>query len=535
MISPLNTSHSILRGTAAFAALISATLGFATIANAQNVTLRSDDGSLNVSGTLVRFEDKNYVVQTDLGELTISDERVSCEGEGCPNAVEGVADLVFAGSDTVALGLMPLLLTGYASHLEASLLEHPTQTHSDISAEIIGDDGFGDKIGNLYVAASTTGEGFSALQNNKSDISMASRRIRPQEARSLREAGAGNMVSPSQEHIIAVDSIVIVVHPESPIETITMAQLRGIYSGKITNWRELGGPDAQINVINRKQESGTRGEFERMVFGKGLSDGFGNQKIVEHNDHVSSAVNLDPNAIGYVGLAFKNGSKALTLINDCGIASRPDSFSAKVEEYELERRIYMYNRSDSSNAHTQSFLDFVLSEASDGVIAKSGFIDLGIKRRKQDLNGPRAQALLDPSVDAYVGGYMREMLSDMRTFDRLSTTFRFRPGSSKLDERGAIDMQRLVNHLEQQPEGTKVMMVGFTDDIGAFDSNRTLSQQRAEQIMDALRAEGGERLAGIEFASKGFGEIAPAACNATETGRGINRRVEVWIEVAQRT
>ena len=74
------------------------------------------------------------------------------------------------------------------------------------------------------------------------------------------------------------------------------------------------------------------------------------------------------------------------------------------------------------------------------------------------------------------------------------------------------------------------MFVGFTDDVGAFDSNRQLSFGRAEQVMAELQNFAGDRLAGIEMASTGFGEIAPTACNTSDNERRINRRVEVWIK-----
>jgi phosphate transport system substrate-binding protein len=133
-------------------------------------------------------------------------------------------------------------------------------------------------------------------------------------------------------------------------------------------------------------------------------------------------------------------------------------------------------------------------------------------------------------VDAFEGNVIRTLLAQMIQFDRLSSTFRFRLGSSSLDERARLDMERLTHYLEAMPSGTTIAMVGFTDDIGAFESNQRLSQQRAQSVADELRAYAGSRLAGIQITVNGFGEIAPSACNNSENGRGINRRVEVWID-----
>lgn len=121
------------------------------------------------------------------------------------------------------------------------------------------------------------------------------------------------------------------------------------------------------------------------------------------------------------------------------------------------------------------------------------------------------------------------MLAEMDTHDRLSTTFRFRTGSSRIDERGRLDMQRLINHLEKAPSGTAITFVGFTDDVGAFEGNRALAVERANAVMEELREVAGDRLADIDMATAGYGEVAPSACNISDRGRGINRRVEVWI------
>ena len=127
---------------------------------------------------------------------------------------------------------------------------------------------------------------------------------------------------------------------------------------------------------------------------------------------------------------------------------------------------------------------------------------------------------------------MQQMLALMADHDRLSTTFRFRTGSSKLDERAVIDMERLTTYLESQGPGTRIKLVGFTDSVGAFQSNQILAEGRASQVMAELAAYAGDRLADVEMSTAAFGEIAPSACNVSDSGRAINRRVEVWIQAA---
>ena len=136
---------------------------------------------------------------------------------------------------------------------------------------------------------------------------------------------------------------------------------------------------------------------------------------------------------------------------------------------------------DFTPVSTTEFLQFATSAEADAVIAKSGFIDLGIRSQTMTMDGDRATTLLNAKVDAYESRIIRQKLDMMVQHDRLTTTFRFRTGSSRLDERGRIDMARLVDYLEAMPEGAKVRFVGFTDNVGAFDSNLALSIARAKR------------------------------------------------------
>lgn len=215
-----------------------------------------------------------------------------------------------------------------------------------------------------------------------------------------------------------------------------------------------------------------------------------------------------------------------TLINECGIATIPDAFSARTEEYELPRRLLLYTREDTQGQAARDFLDFAISEDGDTLIGKAGFIGFAVDRRAQSLDASRVRALLNANVDAYEASFMRQMVG----YDRLSTTFRFRVGSAQLDARGLIDKARLVDYLANQPAGSEVLIVGFTDSVGEFDSNLNLSRQRAGQVAEEIADFAGSRLAKVAISSIGFGEIAPVNCNEEEDGRWINRRVEVWVK-----
>lgn len=176
-----------------------------------------------------------------------------------------------------------------------------------------------------------------------------------------------------------------------------------------------------------------------------------------------------------------------------------------------------------------ALLDYAVSEAADGLVSKAGFINLGVTQQPQDVAIAQLQALIDATNDQFEADQMRSLMQEMQSWDRLSTTFRFAPGSSNLDNKAKRDLERIVNFLENAAPGTQVELVGFTDANGPDSANLQVSAERSAHVVEEFAEFAGDRLSHIEFSSKGFGEMSPAACNETVNGRSINRRVEVWI------
>ncbi|MEM9585213.1 MAG: phosphate ABC transporter substrate-binding/OmpA family protein [Pseudomonadota bacterium] len=507
-----------------------------TTASAEDVTLKSADGTVDLVGEFVALEDGVYILRTVLGDIRVAASRVRCEGAACPTFDDVSADVQIAGSDAIGLGMMPLLMNGFASTMDAEVEMNNVAEGTSI-ATLVSDGGFGDDVGSYIVASSTDDSAFSSLLEKDATIGMSSRRITRDEARALRASGAGSMVSPAQERIVAIDNVVVVTHPSNPVQELTNDQLRGIFSGQIRNWSEVGGNDQPINVVLREDGSSSHEYFMNYLY-EGEAPKYVAQAIGRNDQDVSNVVYADRYAIGYVGFAFQRGTNAVNLVNECGITISPDAFGAKTEEYDLSRRMYLYSRGDTQDEQSKDLLDYIVSASADNVIAKSGFIDLGVTRNTEENAANRARSLEDQLAGYnanFEGQVAKEMLEQMKDYDRLSTTFRFRTGSSKVDERGRFDMVRLIDFLEGEAQGTKVTFVGFTDDVGAFEGNRHISEDRANALMNAVSDASEGRLSHIQMASAGYGEIAPAACNATERGRAINRRVEVWVSKEQKS
>ncbi len=513
------------------AAFLATSLVSGTGALAGSVVLNANDGSISARGEFVGFENGYYKIRTALGELTFSADTVTCEGDSCPDltpVADVTVDVLIRGSESMGVGLMPLMLAGYANNIEAGVdIATSTDNHGSQLFTLIGDGGYGEDIGTFEVESTNSDDAFASLLERSSQIGMSTRRITRDEARALAKDGSGLMTDISQEHIIAVDSIAVIVNPENPVNSLSIQQLASIYKGEITNWKQLGGNNERIVVYSRQGSSNTRSVFEKRILGSTSVTTVA--RVVGTNRNMAARVNVNPGAIGFVGYAYLNGTKPLELVSECGIVTTPDSFSAKTESYPLSRRLYLYNRGDNLSALAGDFLSYAVSSDADGIIDKAGFINLGIERITHDQEVARIKAEIANTTDPFEQKVLREMLAEMVQWDRLSTTFRFAAASDRLERKSTLDMVRLVDYLSTQPEGTEVAFVGFTDNDGVFGANRALSIKRAEEAIKQVNDYAGDQLSHISFTPLGYGELKPSACNLTNAGKGINRRVEVWI------
>jgi phosphate transport system substrate-binding protein len=218
---------------------------------------------------------------------------------------------------------------------------------------------------NITVSESGSGNGARSLINNACDVATMSRAMKKSELKGAQDAG----VLPI-EHIVAMDGIAVIVHPSNPVEDLTLEQVRMIYTGKILNWKELGGPDLPIVMISRDTNSGTYETFESLVMNK--------QKMTEKAEYVGSngairqRVMSTAAAVGYVGLAFMEGVKPLAVE---GIEPSPETVRAK--QYPVSRPLYMYtNGRPRGGSHLQAFVNLCQTAEGRQIIAETGFVSL---------------------------------------------------------------------------------------------------------------------------------------------------------------
>ena len=187
------------------------------------------------------------------------------------------------------------------------------------------------------------------------DIGTSSRELRPEEKEGLTRIE------------IARDGIAVIVHPGNAIDELTGDQVRDIYAGKITNWRQVGGADADIAMVTREEGSGTRGAFEEIVMGKTrISPG---ALVQDSNGSVREAGATSPNAIGYVSVALVSAKvKALAVDGEAPTQEHLESGAYKV------MRPFLFLVKGAPEGETQKFIDFVLSADGQKVLKAEGLL-----------------------------------------------------------------------------------------------------------------------------------------------------------------
>jgi phosphate transport system substrate-binding protein len=223
----------------------------------------------------------------------------------------------------------------------------------------------------IQVTGGGSGTGISALINGTTDICEASRAMKDAEKKQLAEKDAGK---PPVETVVAKDGLSVYVNDANPLTELTMAQLKAIFTGKITNWKDVGGADAKIIPYSRENSSGTYVFFKEHVLEN--ADYTLRAQAMPGTAAVVNAVVKERFGIGYGGAAYAKGIKILKIKKDDkspGIA--PDEKTIKNGTYPLSRPLFFYTRTASS-AEIKAFIDWVLSAEGQGIVTKVGYFPI---------------------------------------------------------------------------------------------------------------------------------------------------------------
>lgn len=234
------------------------------------------------------------------------------------------------------------------------------------------------KLAELYMKSNTStkitvtgggsGIGLASLVEGTTDIAMSSRKIKFDEKMKLQNAG-----KTAKEIIIAQDALSVVVNPKNKVSKLTREQLEGIFTGKIKNWKEVGGADMQIIAYSRETTSGTYEFFkEHVLKNKNYKSGI---LSMPATGAIIQSVSQTPGAIGYVGMAYVTKDVKDILVSFDGGKNyiEPTFENAKSRKYPIVRPLFYYYEA-KSEAKVNAFIKYILSPAGQKIVTEVGYI-----------------------------------------------------------------------------------------------------------------------------------------------------------------
>ncbi len=229
---------------------------------------------------------------------------------------------------------------------------------------------------NVAVTGGGSGTGIAALINGTADICEASRAMDEKELKLAAEKG----VSP-REHIAALDGLAVIVHPSNPVSRLTLAQLRDIFMGTVTDWKAVGGIPGKIIILSREVNSGTHVFFKehvlRMGNAKGPEEFAASALLLPSSQAIADEVANNPQAIGYYGMGYitlKQKVIAVAKTDQCSYMT-PTVASVTDNSYPISRPLYLYTNGEPKGL-AKNFIDYVFSPAGQFIVAQVEFVPM---------------------------------------------------------------------------------------------------------------------------------------------------------------
>jgi len=228
----------------------------------------------------------------------------------------------------------------------------------------------------VAVTGGGSGTGFAALVGGSCDLAMSSRQIKPREI-GLAEAKG---VHP-KELTVALDGLAVVVSPKNPVSKLTIDQLAGIFTGRIKNWKEVGGPDLKIVILSREVNSGTHVYFKEHVLRqqdpKSKEEYSPEALLLPSSQAIADEVAQNSGAIGYYGMGYiSKNQKAISVAKDASAEYvYPTTGNVLDGKYPISRPLFIYTKGEAQG-DVKKFVDFLLSDEGQAVVSSMDFVPL---------------------------------------------------------------------------------------------------------------------------------------------------------------
>ena len=485
-----------------------------------------------VTGELLGFDGEFIRIGTSAGELTLDYAHLRCEGADCPDHDHFVPTIRFSGAPQLGEVILAPLIEGFARDRDWAMARVDSGpgvfTYSlqqrDGSAE----------IGQFSFHLTNSTEGLADLLANEADIALTTRPLTATELALARDAGLGRLDAPGRSDIIALDAAVPVVAPDQPVRALSIEDLAQVFSGEVTNWAAFGGDDAPITLHLGAETSGVAQGFIDMVLtasGRVMAPG-----VVRHATDAGllAAIIADPNALGVLTFGSFGDAQPLILRGTCGLPAPLRADTIRTQDYPLTLPLFIYRPMRRLPPLGADFIAWLRTSEAQLILRRAGVLGQEAVPIPLDAQGDRFAAAITAAGPDVTLGELQRLVRVLRPQVRLSPTFRFDPGSTRLDAPSRSNLLHLAQTIRDgRYAGQSLMLVGFSDGRGPALANRDLSSARAEAVKrELLGVLGGALPDTVKLETEAFGEALPMGCDDSLWGQQTNRRVELWVRSA---
>ena len=475
---------------------------------AEQITLKSRTSTVEIIGELKSFNSETYVLETNLGDIEVDARTVICEGLDCPKIDKYTSNISLFGTASLINKLMVPLLESYSFALDANV---ETNVETDVKSYIKIIAKSGQEFANIIVQSDRS-------KDLKADIKTTQKSL-------IIKSGTAKALS-SEYNItpVASDALIAITSDINTIKSISLEDLKNVLSEDIDNWKDIGGPDAPINLYLPSKTT------DIIQIAKDFDFDLSNAKSAIRFDdftELSKSASNDPYGLGFVNYANHRNARPLPIVGSCGAYIRPTAFNISTGNYPTTYYHYIKTSSDNPPIFIREFLDYLADTQATSMIDRLGYPSLSVYENRLENQGNRiAHGLLSTKNASSTANFKRmlEMLNGAR---QLSTVLRFKTDGNDLTHRSKAALDALISELYLGNYADQSLI------IAGFAESKTTSESAAKTIISYIKnADNDGLLHNLQIKSFGFGDISPLACQNTPQGKAINNRVEIWVKDA---
>ena len=308
------------------------------VGDAGSVLLLANDGSARIPGKLISVNDTEFVIESAHGVLTVRQEFVTCEGNGWPDSGPQLDRIMVAVPDTSVARLVTTIVGDYVSSKDFNLTEQ-LMADSDLPVLLIGDEE-GLEVGRLSMAQMDNRTAMRVLFSGQVAFALTRERLTPKQVVAALGFSVQDISDVVTEEIIGLDAVDFVVSEGSSIDVMDLDAANAILAGQITNWSQLGGANAPVELHSLSQSAGLLEQLR--VHGFSSAALVGDAELHDSVETMNEVVRARDNALGVAFRSQVQDVKSLSLSSACNVFVDSSEFAIQTEEYPLGVRLYRY-------------------------------------------------------------------------------------------------------------------------------------------------------------------------------------------------